>query len=96
MQDIHIISCIFIIIIIQISVFEGRPRSKQTIEATAGAVTGAATFEGDTTDNIMIIVMVVLTVIVMVVMMLLVVKTTMAMMMVMMIFWRGIGFVRAL
>ena len=27
-------------------VFEGRPRNKQTIEATAGAVTGEATFEG--------------------------------------------------
>ena len=32
---------------IQLSVFEGRPRSKQTIEATAGAVTGEATFKGD-------------------------------------------------
>ena len=95
MQDIHIISCIFIIIIIQISVFEGRPRSKQTIEATAGAVTGEATFEGDNADNI-IIVMVVVTVIMMVVMMLLVVKMMMAMMMVMMIFCGGIGFVRAL
>ncbi|XP_068688427.1 transcription initiation factor TFIID subunit 5-like isoform X2 [Montipora foliosa] len=28
-------------------VFEGRPRSKQTIEATAGAVTGEATFEAN-------------------------------------------------
>ena len=28
------------------TVFEGRPRNKQTIEATAGAVTGEATFEG--------------------------------------------------
>ena len=36
---------------IQFSVFEGRPRSKQTIEATAGAVTGEATFEGDNADN---------------------------------------------
>ena len=80
---------------IQFSVFEGRPRSKQTIEATAGAVTGEATFEGDNADNI-IIVMVVVTVIVLVVMMFLVVKTTTAMMMVMMIFWGGIGFVKAL
>ncbi|XP_027048507.1 transcription initiation factor TFIID subunit 5-like [Pocillopora damicornis] len=28
-------------------VFEGRPRNKQTIEATAGAVTGEATFEAN-------------------------------------------------
>lgn len=32
-------------------VFEGRPRNKQTIEATAGAVTGEATFEGDDADD---------------------------------------------
>ena len=27
-------------------VFEGRPQNKQTVEATAGVVTGEATFEG--------------------------------------------------
>ena len=26
--------------------FEGKPRNKQTVEATTGAVTGEATFEG--------------------------------------------------
>ena len=59
---------------IQFSVFEGRPRSKHTIEATAGAVTGEATFEGDNADNIIVVMVVVMAIVM--VMMLLVVKTT--------------------
>ena len=42
-SNLHIQQCLFFC---PWTVFEGRPRNKQTIEATAGAVTGEATFEG--------------------------------------------------